>query len=185
MNDNIDLLYAGPVSFTDHTDLQTLLDIGKAPLGWIGEFSPKFLLPISDFSGLPAGIAMYSELLTESNFQAAIAQARFLLKLSSNADFLDASDTKRQIAGNPSLKILDLKAFTSLSDLIQRVLPTLASPLSNAVSDANDSLIVTLCAAFQDRRYEDIEGIVRSHPTLPGAGLVLKKLSALFAGAKV
>lgn len=54
-----DVVFIGRCSHADTRLVELLLAIGKAPLGWRGEFTPAFYLECDEPEKLPCGITMY------------------------------------------------------------------------------------------------------------------------------
>ena len=169
MTRGIDILYAGPLQTDTWTDIQVLLDIGKAPLGWIGEFTPTFLLPFDEFSQLPAGIAMHTTRFSEASLREALTQTRFVLRLPSNELFLESPEVAQLISAANIEGILTLKDFSSVDELVMKVVPAPVYPHPHiATQSAQKSLSNLLEMLADDFQKSDFKLI---HATLANSQL--------------
>ena len=174
----IDLLYVGPLETSTWSEVQVLLDIGKAPLGWIGEFTPAFLLPFADFSPFPAGIAMYAETLTEERLRSIIPQSRFILELASNAAFLASPEIRSFLSAYPEIQILQRAAFETVDDLIRVVLPKPVTTTARL-----EELTQKLGQDFANANFEAVHETLTKHRELfPRAEELLQQLETLRKG---
>jgi tetratricopeptide (TPR) repeat protein len=58
---NRSLIFVSSSQNLSEEDISLLKNIGKSPLGWDGEFTPKFFYPEPKYDEYPSGIAMYRE----------------------------------------------------------------------------------------------------------------------------
>ena len=182
--EEIDLLYVGSVSNSNFTDVQYLLDIGKAPLGWLGEFTPYFLMPYEDFSTFPAGIAMYASTLNETLLRAALPKTKFILELDSNRDFLANPEIVELIKSFPQMQILAMSNFDSVEKLIMKVIEAKkGSATTSSVVEKKHQDLQSLSQLFNKSSFKEIFSILTNpQNTFPRSSEVINKINKYHEG---